>query len=148
MYSWASQSADICMVNSTFTLEHLNNLWVRPLHLVYPPCEVEHLKKLLRPENRPEQIRILSLAQFRPEKDHPLQLQALYELRELLPEEDFANIILVLCGSCRNAEDKVRVKDLKDLSKHLSLENNVEFKVKTTIAPKLALILFASTRSI
>lgn len=120
------------MVNSTFTLEHLNNLWVRPLHLVYPPCEVEHLKKVSRPENKPDKVRILSLAQFRPEKDHPLQLQALYELRELLPEEDFANITLVLCGSCRNADDRVRVKDLKDLSKHLSLENNVEFRVRVT----------------
>lgn len=117
------------MVNSTFTLEHLNVLWQRPLHLVYPPCEVDHLKKLPRDNHRPENIRILSLAQFRPEKDHQLQLQALYELREIVPEELFSRITLVLCGSCRNANDSERAKDLKDLSKHLSLENNVEFKI-------------------
>lgn len=80
----------------------------------------------------PDKIRILSLAQFRPEKDHPLQLQSLYELREIIPEELFSNITLVLCGSCRNADDSNRVKDLKDLSKYLSLENNVEFKVNIT----------------
>lgn len=119
-------------MNSTFTLEHLNNMWNRPLHRVYPPCDVDHLKSLGRSLTRPEKIRILSLAQFRPEKDHPLQLQALYELREIIPEEVFNNITLVLCGSCRNTDDSNRVKDLRDLSKHFSLENNVEFKVNLT----------------
>lgn len=99
------------------------------MSLVYPPCEVDHLKSIPRDKKKPTKIRILSLAQFRPEKDHPLQLQALYELREILPDNSFDNITLVLCGSCRNQGDSDRVKDLQDLSKHLSLENNVEFKV-------------------
>ncbi|VEN53205.1 unnamed protein product [Callosobruchus maculatus] len=128
-YSAAGQCCDITLVNSTFTLEHLLMLWNRPLHLVYPPCETDHLKKIPRPIERPEKIRIMSLAQFRPEKDHPLQLQAMYELREIVPEEVFSNITLVLCGSCRDNNDAKRVKDLKDFSMHLSLENNVEFKV-------------------
>jgi alpha-1,2-mannosyltransferase len=38
-------------------------------------------------------------------------------------------IRLVFIGSCRDAEDDVRVKDMMDLCKHLSLENNVEFKI-------------------
>lgn len=58
-----------------------------------------------------------------------MQLQCLYELRETIPERVFENVTLVLCGGCRNSDDRNRVKDLKDLSKHLSLENNVEFKV-------------------
>ncbi|KAG5868191.1 hypothetical protein JTB14_030264 [Gonioctena quinquepunctata] len=128
-YSLAGQASDITLVNSTFTMEHLNTLWNRPLHLVYPPCETDHLKKLSCNSSRPQNVRIMSLAQFRPEKDHPLQLQAMYELREIVPEEVFSNITLVLCGSCRNEEDSRRVKDLQDFSKHLSLENNVEFKV-------------------
>lgn len=133
----AGQCANICMVNSTFTSEHLTNLWNRPMHIVYPPCDVNHLKNIPRSDKVPEKIRILSLAQFRPEKDHPLQLQSLYELREIVPEELFARITLVLCGSCRNNDDNNRVKDLKDLSKHLSLENNVEFKVNVTYAELL-----------
>ncbi|KAB0800124.1 hypothetical protein PPYR_06384 [Photinus pyralis] len=132
LYSWAGQSSDVTLVNSTFTLEHLNNIWSQPLHLVYPPCEVDHLKKIQRGNKHLQKIRILSLAQFRPEKDHPLQLQALYELREIIPEDLFANVILVMCGSCRNEDDRMRVKDLQDLSKHLSLENNVEFRVNIT----------------
>lgn len=31
-------------------------------------------------------IKILSVAQFRPEKDHPLQLRSLYQLRQMVPE--------------------------------------------------------------
>lgn len=131
-YSAAGQGSDINIVNSTFTMEHLNTLWNRPIHLVYPPCETDHLKKIQRDSTRPKNIRIMSLAQFRPEKDHPLQLQALYELREIVSEEIFSNVTLVLCGSCRNADDSRRVKDLKDFSKHLSLENNVEFKVNVS----------------
>lgn len=129
MYYLAGQASDTTLVNSTFTLEHLTSLWNRPLHRVYPPCDVNHLKTIKRENKLPETIRILSLAQFRPEKDHPLQVQALYELREIVPEELFNRITLVLCGSCRNPDDANRVKDLMDLSKHFSLENHVEFKV-------------------
>jgi hypothetical protein len=32
-------------------------------------------------------IKIVSVSQFRPEKDHPLQLRAMYELRQLVPED-------------------------------------------------------------
>ncbi|KAJ3650740.1 hypothetical protein Zmor_016822 [Zophobas morio] len=131
LYALAGQCSDTTLVNSTFTHEHLSELWGRPLHLVYPPCEVDHLKNIPKPKHKPPKIRILSLAQFRPEKDHPLQLQSLYELREILGD-DFDNVTLVLCGSCRNAGDSTRVADLRDLSKHLSLENNVEFKVNLT----------------
>lgn len=35
----------------------------------------------------------------------------------------------MLIGGVRNAEDESRVKDLVDLSRHLSIEENVEFKV-------------------
>ncbi|KAJ8968015.1 hypothetical protein NQ314_002519, partial [Rhamnusium bicolor] len=88
-YSLAGQCADSTIVNSTFTMEHLNSLWNKPLQLVYPPCE----------------------------------------LREMVSEEVFNNITLVLCGGSRNADDSRRVKDLMDFSKHLSLEHNVEFKI-------------------
>lgn len=34
-----------------------------------------------------------------------------------------------MIGSCRNAEDENRVKDMEDFAKHLSIEDNVEFKL-------------------
>lgn len=75
------------MVNSTWTEDHINNLWDIKFqtHRVYPPCDVEHLKKL-RHDNI-DTIRIVSVSQYRPEKDHPLQLRALYELRSCVGEK-------------------------------------------------------------
>jgi len=36
---------------------------------------------------------------------------------------------LICIGSCRDAEDESRVKNMQDLAKHLALEENVEFKL-------------------
>ncbi|XP_017464833.1 PREDICTED: GDP-Man:Man(3)GlcNAc(2)-PP-Dol alpha-1,2-mannosyltransferase [Rhagoletis zephyria] len=132
MYSWVGQCSDTIMVNSTWTENHIGDLWGVPFktHRVYPPCEVRHIKALKRNENT-EKVIILSIGQFRPEKDHPLQLQAMYELRTLLSRnEDLWNKVhLIIAGSCRNDSDYERLKNMQDLAKHLSLENSVEFKV-------------------
>lgn len=120
------------MVNSTWTEDHINSLWESPLktHRVYPPCDVQHLKKIKHVDI--ETVRIVSVGQFRPEKDHPLQLRSMYELRQLVSEELWSKIKLVFIGSVRNEEDRLRVKDMEDLCKHLSLENNVEFHVNAS----------------
>lgn len=120
------------MVNSSWTENHILDLFDVPFktHRVYPPCEVSQIKSLQRCENSDEVV-ILSVGQFRPEKDHPLQLQAMYELRTLLiHNEDLWNKIkLIIVGSCRDESDYERLKNMQDLTKHLSLENNVDFKV-------------------
>lgn len=38
----------------------------------------------------------------------------------------------MLIGACRNDEDKNRVTDMEDLCKHLSLEENVIFKLNVS----------------
>ncbi|XP_073843099.1 ALG11 alpha-1,2-mannosyltransferase [Musca autumnalis] len=147
IYSWVGRSSETIMVNSSWTENHILNLWGVPFktHRVYPPCEVKHIKNLKRIEN-PNKIIILSVGQFRPEKDHPLQLQAMYELRTLLTRnEDLWNKIkLVIVGSCRNEADYERLKNMQDLSKHLSLENSVEFKVNVPYSELLELYKVAS----
>lgn len=77
------------MVNSSWTENHILALWNIPFktHRVYPPCEIEHLKKIQNVVDN-DRIAIVSVGQFRPEKDHPLQLQAMYELRSLLINEE------------------------------------------------------------
>ncbi|XP_058985141.1 GDP-Man:Man(3)GlcNAc(2)-PP-Dol alpha-1,2-mannosyltransferase [Musca domestica] len=147
MYSWVGRSSETIMVNSSWTENHILNLWGAPFktHRVYPPCEVNHIKKLKRSEN-PNKIIILSVGQFRPEKDHPLQLQTMYELRTLLNrnEEMWNKIQLVILGSCRNESDYERLKNMQDLSKHLSLENSVEFKVNVPYSELLEIYKIAS----
>ncbi|KAK6645404.1 hypothetical protein RUM43_001681 [Polyplax serrata] len=138
LYGLVGRCSDVIMVNSTWTEEHINELWCQPMstHCVYPPCGVDDLIAIPRNfssnNNRndgKDQIKIISIGQFRPEKNHPLQLRALYQLRTLIPESVWERVQLILIGGCRNSEDKRRVKDMEDLCKHLSLENNVIFKL-------------------
>ncbi|XP_076618718.1 ALG11 alpha-1,2-mannosyltransferase [Colletes latitarsis] len=133
IYGWVGRCAEIIMVNSSWTEEHINAIWKCPLktHRIYPPCDVKHLTELplLSDNEKCDKIRIVSVAQFRPEKNHPLMLRIMYELRSIVKEEIWEKIQLILIGSCRNADDEVRVKDMQDLSKHFALDENVEFKL-------------------
>ncbi|KAH8295718.1 hypothetical protein KR018_005692, partial [Drosophila ironensis] len=135
MYRWVGRCAETIMVNSSWTENHILQLWDVPFktHRVYPPCEVSHLKNLEHLDKGDDFI-ILSVGQFRPEKDHPLQLQAIYELRTLLAQDEalWNRVKLLIVGSCRNEEDYERLKNMQDLTKHLSLENNVQFKVNVS----------------
>ncbi|XP_041969048.1 GDP-Man:Man(3)GlcNAc(2)-PP-Dol alpha-1,2-mannosyltransferase isoform X2 [Aricia agestis] len=143
MYRWVGRCADVVLVNGTWTEEHINELWGRPLstHRVYPPCEVSELKKLRSLVRDSDPIRILSVAQFRPEKDHPLMLQALYELRNLLMNNDqlWGKIKLVLVGSARSASEQERVRNLRDLAAHLSVDGHVQFVLNAPYAQLLQL---------
>jgi alpha-1,2-mannosyltransferase len=57
---------------------------------------------------------ILSIGQFRPEKDHRLQIRALKELTNRgLHDQRYSNVVLVIIGSTRNAEDEQMVRDLQ-----------------------------------
>ena len=84
------------MVNSSWTEGHINSIWKCPLrtHRVYPPCDIEHLTKLplLSDKEKKESIRIVSIGQFRPEKDHPLMLNAMYELRSIIDEKTWEKV--------------------------------------------------------
>ena len=51
----------------------------------------------------------------------------MFELRQLLSEEDWGRVRLVIVGGCRGPQDWKLVQDLKDLTKYLSVEDNVEF---------------------
>lgn len=88
LYGCVGRSALTVMVNSTWTEKHILDLWNVPFrtHRVYPPCEVSHLKNLEHIES--DKITIVSVGQFRPEKGHPLQLQAMYELRTKLQNNE------------------------------------------------------------
>jgi len=129
LYSKCGLSADTVMVNSSWTEDHIKSLWARgegDVSKVFPPCDTSHLAHIVGDRDNDE-IRILSLGQFRPEKDHPLQIKAMFELRQILSEEDWDRVKLVIVGGCRGQDDWNMVKDLKDLTKHLSVEDNVEF---------------------
>lgn len=82
LYSLTGRTVDIIMVNSSWTKEHIDSIWKRPkrTHLLYPPGDVEKLTQLplLSDAEKNNEIRIVSVAQFRPEKNHALLLEVIY----------------------------------------------------------------------
>lgn len=128
LYSLAGRSADLVMVNSSWTEKHISSMWNTEAHVVYPPCDVTSFKNLKR--NKCDQdsraLKIMSIAQFRPEKRHDLQIEAFDMFLESTQAYDSK---LTLYGGCRDEADKRRVNALKDLVARLELSSNVEIVV-------------------
>ncbi|CAG8733694.1 4895_t:CDS:10, partial [Cetraspora pellucida] len=131
LYSLAGSFAEIAMVNSSWTKGHIDQLWCVNSKIVYPPCDTAALSKL--PLDGRHRI-IVSVAQFRPEKDHLLQLKSLHRL--LLDHPNFRKgrdkVELVLIGSSRNASDDARIAKLKEKCKELDIVDNVKFEINAS----------------
>jgi alpha-1,2-mannosyltransferase len=130
-YSLAGSSADVVMVNSTWTKGHIDQLWGINSKIVYPPCDTSSLTKI--PLEGRQRI-IVSIAQFRPEKDHQLQLRSLQCLLSNYPNfcQGPEKIELVLIGSSRNEKDEARIRKLKEQCKEMNMEENVTFVINAS----------------
>ena len=130
LYGFTGRNADVVMVNSSWTENHINHIWNVPLrtYKIYPPCDVNEFIEL-SVDSDPSSIRIIAVAQFRPEKDHPLMIRSFYKVMDVLSDDERSRVKLVFVGSCRNEEDHQRVADYKRLCKHFSLENHTEFYI-------------------
>ncbi|KAG9037043.1 asparagine-linked glycosylation protein [Tulasnella sp. JGI-2019a] len=163
LYSFSLLQADKLVVNSSWTKNHVDSLletarnrrnrFLRSrsppsshgVQVVYPACNMDKLRVF--PTEKRERI-ILSVAQFRPEKEHAVQIRALKLLLDaqpnLLSGVDHS-VRLVLIGGCRTEEDEKRVEDLKGLVNQLGVQNNVEFVVN---APYPTLLDWLSKSSV
>ncbi|GFN81682.1 GDP-man:man(3)glcnac(2)-pp-dol alpha-1,2-mannosyltransferase [Plakobranchus ocellatus] len=149
IYGLAGKCASIIMVNSTWTYNHITCLWMAAdrTHIVYPPCDIAEF--LVEPlDSNGERLKqILSLGQFRPEKDHPLQLKAFHKFLSTCGDKEKSEYQLVLAGSCRHEEDQARVKKLQDLAKELGIHEQVKFQLNVPFA-ELKKLLFESMISL
>ena len=129
VYGFVGRRNAVVMVNSTWTHGHIAELWhPQKLFIVYPPCDTSAFQHL--PIERPKKAaRIVSLGQFRPEKDHKLQLRVLAELLRQVPVDLAGRVCLVLVGSCRDDKDYERVDDLKHYAGQLGVLNHVQFRI-------------------
>ncbi|KAG7345894.1 glycosyltransferase [Nitzschia inconspicua] len=135
-YGLVGSMADLVMVNSTWTYNHISSLWrfsSHPIRIVYPPCRVPDVVDDSFQSTKRKRI-VVSIGQFRPEKNHKLQLEAMSRLLTNHPELRSDNpsdpVQLVLIGSCRNEADQTRLQELKDLAKQLDLEDHhIVFRV-------------------
>ena len=157
VYGLAGRCAHVVAVNSTWTQGHVAHMWGRRVGVkgptvIFPPCAVEHFvsaplrgrtrKRWLSPPRAsaaPTAVKghlLVSVAQFRPEKNHALQIRAFAALlRECEKSGDFAGVddcALVLIGSCRTElafGDVARLDALRELTRSLGIEERVVFEV-------------------
>ncbi|KAI0217551.1 asparagine-linked glycosylation protein, partial [Massospora cicadina] len=139
-YGVVGSMADNVMVNSTWTKGHIAKLWgAREVEVVFPPCDTRALASLSVQNKRPY---LLSVAQFRPEKNHALQLKALAELFRTHPEYRHQRatgppVELIVLGSVRDALDQARVDELVCLAKELQIQDSVRFVVNANYSELL-----------
>jgi alpha-1,2-mannosyltransferase len=132
LYSHCGGFCSVVMANSSWTAGHLQSLWQLPagheVQIVYPPCNSEALACVAFEPRRPW---VVSIGQFRPEKDHPLQLRAFARLLELIPSHCpwKKDVRLVLVGGARHEDDVVRVAWLKELAGELGISDSVDWRV-------------------
>eukprot|EP00904_Undaria_pinnatifida_P014133 jgi/Undpi1/9850/HiC_scaffold_28.g12304.m1 len=141
LYGVVGGFASNVMVNSSWTKRHISALWGRSSPaVVFPPCDTSELESLPINDGGRERC-ALSVGQFRPEKDHALQVRALAALRKLSskPERTGSNVAsnstsfddvrLVILGSCRNDDDREVLERTRALAVELGVEERVEFVV-------------------
>lgn len=130
LYGWAGRRADLVMVNSSWTQKHIESLWNKEAHVVYPPCDVESFKSIYSDvayrNSHSKSLNIISIAQFRPEKNHQLQIEA---FDSFLSKTHAHESKLTLYGGCRDEGDRARVADLRELINRLELNSNIDIKI-------------------
>lgn len=159
-YAYVGNFSSLVFVNSSWTGNHIKQLWSlkesmtniqmnidnqskdqRKLVKLFPPCNTRDLRLLpLIPESVGESGEsfkgrkdlILSVGQFRPEKDHSLQIRSFAAFRALPGSEKYAHVRLVLLGSVRHAEDEALMQRLKDLAKELQVDQYVDFVINAS----------------
>lgn len=84
LYGRCGRCAQTAYCNSSWTRGHIERIWglsTRSIHLVYPPCDVKQfLSMSLVNDEALSMYTIVSVGQFRPEKDHELQIRSFHEL--------------------------------------------------------------------
>jgi len=127
LYGLVGSCAHLVMVNSSWTKSHIVNIWKIPecTKRVYPPCDTSALQMLPLERSTAPPV-LISVAQFRPEKAHGLQLEA-FALALTRLDPHFPKPKLQFVGSCRNKEDLERLQKLKDRAFELHIDELVEF---------------------
>jgi alpha-1,2-mannosyltransferase len=119
LYRWSGSVCTVVVANSRWTEERLKMAWGREDTLVlYPPVKLSNFQAKFPRENA-----VVSLGQFRPEKNHALQLLIFARLKAM----NSACSKFWVIGGARDEADLERVETLRRLAKQLQLQ--VEFVV-------------------
>lgn len=144
LYSKVGSTIDVVMTNSTWTQGHVSSLWgpsrnkrngtsENDIDVVFPPVAVEEVTEAVEVSQVSEKKRgpyLLYIAQFRPEKNHELILEAFAKFLHSNPElPAYPNERpqLILIGSVRDSIDEKSVYKLRLLAHELHMKENVQF---------------------
>ncbi|RCN48017.1 hypothetical protein ANCCAN_05956 [Ancylostoma caninum] len=88
-YGLAGQAAEVIMVNGSWTGGHIRRIWRRnDVSIVFPPCDVSSFLTLEQNAEdkfaEDKTVRIMSIGQIRPEKNHRMQLEVLRMVKKEL----------------------------------------------------------------
>lgn len=150
LYGWVGRHVDVVMCNSSWTAAHIRSLWgagtdsasnsngegiASSPAVVFPPTGVAELESKITVDEASEKDRqpvLLYIAQFRPEKNHPLVLRSfarfLQERSKNPAYTDKPPPRLVLIGSVRqNSPDETHIYNLRLLAHELRIRDNTTF---------------------
>ncbi|VDM30975.1 unnamed protein product [Hydatigera taeniaeformis] len=132
-YGWAGSVVNcrVVAVNSTWTQRHIAALFATQTYLLYPPCPCRVEERVSGAKRKPW---IISIGQFRPEKNHMLQLKA-FEVFLKRISGDRSPYRLILIGGCRHAGDRKRVHRLQEVARQMGFsDRQVVFEVDAPVS--------------
>ncbi|KAJ6187034.1 hypothetical protein N7519_001942 [Penicillium mononematosum] len=149
LYGWVGRQVDVVMCNSSWTAAHIRTLWGTGKKInngsgdgspsspavVFPPTAVTELQSNIVVDTGSEKTRqpvLLYIAQFRPEKNHPLVLRSfarfLQERTNNPAYEGQPPPRLVLIGSVRHSSpDETHIYNLRLLAHELRIRDHTTF---------------------
>ncbi|KGO76810.1 Glycosyl transferase, family 1 [Penicillium italicum] len=149
LYGWVGRHIDVVMCNSSWTAGHIRKLWgtgkkssnssgdgsASSPAVVFPPTAVTELQSSIAVDVESEKTRqpvLLYIAQFRPEKNHPLVLRSfarfLQERTNNPAYEGQPSPRLVLIGSVRHSSpDETHIYNLRLLAHELRIRDRTTF---------------------
>lgn len=135
-YGYVGRNAEMVMVNSKWTQAHIVRIWKCPerVYIVYPSVDTEAVSQFDLKKGREDLV--ISVAQFRPEKDQPLQVRAfaLFRQRWLREKKGLPVPTLVLIGSVRNASDEAVVAAVKETATKVGLQEGKDFRLEINVS--------------
>lgn len=145
LYSWVGGHVDVVMCNSSWTAAHIRTIWGPSRHgqtyqdptVIFPPTAVTELQSSITVNAETESARepiILYIAQFRPEKNHPLLLRSFARLLSNINNTSSTDTKpkpqprLVLIGSVRHSSpDETHIYNLRLLAHELRIRDQTTF---------------------
>lgn len=147
LYGWVGGKVDVVMCNSSWTSAHIKSLWgpsrkmnnrvaYKEPTVVFPPTAVRELASSiqvdLESERKTREPTILYIAQFRPEKNHPLILRSfarfLNDRKKNQNNNSQPTPKLILIGSVRHSSpDETHIYNLRLLAHELRIRDHTTF---------------------